>query len=68
MEIVEGVCGVGAGDLFEDDGAAGVRIHKVGEVVNFVVDYAPEVVGLVVGGYGLAGEGLVRHGGVGGRV
>ena len=58
VEVVEGGGGVGAGDLDEHDGTAGVGVDEVGEVVDAVVDDAPEGVRAVVGGDFVAGVGL----------
>lgn len=43
VQVVEGFCGVCAGDLGEDDGAARVGVDEVAQVVDFVVDDCPEV-------------------------
>jgi hypothetical protein len=52
VQVVEGFCGICAGDLGEDDGAAGVGVDEVGQVVDFVVDDCPEVFfGVVLGGW-----------------
>jgi hypothetical protein len=39
-----------------------MRVNEIAKVVDFVVDDAPEVVGLVVGSDRLTGERGVRHG------
>lgn len=58
VEVVEGRGGILAGDLAEDALAAGVGVDKVCEVVDDVVDDAPEgVFGGVVANL-FAGEGL----------
>lgn len=58
VEVVEGRGGVLAGDLAEDALAAGVGVDEVCEVVDDVVDDAPEgVLGRVVADL-FAGEGL----------
>lgn len=58
VEVVEGRGGVLAGDLPEDALAAGVGVDEVGEVVDDVVDDAPErVFGGVLANL-FAGEGL----------
>jgi hypothetical protein len=44
MQVVEGFGGVLAGDLAEDYFAAGVRFEEVGDVVDLVVDYEPDVI------------------------
>jgi hypothetical protein len=52
VQVVEGFCGICAGDLGEHDGAAGVGVDEVGQVVDFVVDDCPEVFfGVVLGGW-----------------
>ena len=61
MEVVEGGRGVGASYLLKNDGAARVRVDEVCEVVDFVVNNAPEIVWLVVLCDLLASEGFVRH-------
>ena len=43
VQVVEGFCGIRAGDLREHDGAAGVGVDEVAQVVDFVVDDCPEV-------------------------
>lgn len=43
MKVVEGFGCVLAGDLTEDDFAAGVSVNEVGDVVDVVVDDEPEV-------------------------
>lgn len=58
VEVVEGRGGILAGDLAEDALAAGVGVDEVCEVVDDVVDHAPEgVFGGVVANL-FAGEGL----------
>ena len=42
MKVVEGFGGIGACDLLEHNRAARVDVEKVGKVIDFVVDYAPE--------------------------
>ena len=50
VQVVEGFCGICAGDLGEHDGAAGVGVDEVAQVVDFVVDDGPEVFfGVVLG-------------------
>jgi hypothetical protein len=50
VQVVEGFCGICAGDLGEHDGAAGVGVDEVAQVVDFVVDDCPEVFfGVVLG-------------------
>lgn len=65
VEIVEVGCRVLAGDLGEDDAAAWVGVQEVSQVIDAVVDDAPEgVLGVVLRDLG-AGEGL-GHGEGGG--
>lgn len=65
VEIVEVGCRVLAGDLGEDDAAAWVGVEEVSQVIDAVVDDAPEgVLGVVLRDLG-AGEGL-GHGEGGG--
>jgi len=50
MQVVEGLCGIRPCDLREHDGAAGVRVDEIAQVVDFVVDDCPEVFfGVVLG-------------------
>jgi hypothetical protein len=50
VQVVEGFCGICAGDLGEHDGAARVGVDEVAQVVDFVVDDCPEVFfGVVLG-------------------
>lgn len=48
MQVVEGLGGILAGDLTEDDFASRMSVDKVGEIVDFVVDDYPEVFGGIV--------------------
>lgn len=58
MQVVEVGCCVFSCDLGEHDAAAWVGVEEVGEVVDAMVDYAPEgVLGGVLGDFG-AGEGF----------
>jgi len=60
MRFLEGFGGVFAGHDFQYFLATGMRMLERSEVVDFVGDDEPEIVGGVVGGYCGAGVGL-RH-------
>lgn len=44
VQVVEGLCGVLASDLCEDDVAAGMCVEEVGQIVDLVVDNDPKII------------------------
>ncbi|KAK3060158.1 hypothetical protein LTS18_009177, partial [Coniosporium uncinatum] len=63
VQIEEGGGGILARDLLEHDIPARVRVEEVGQVIDLMVDNAPEIVRRVVFADLGPGEGCVGHGG-----
>jgi len=63
VEVVESGGGVGTGYLLENNCTARMRIDEVSQVIDLVVNDAPEIVWFIVFSDRLAGKRSVRHDG-----